>query len=604
MIPRRPIRQLPSSLQHQIAAGEVVERPSSVLKELLENSLDAGAANIAVELEHGGQSLVSVQDDGHGLAEEELDLAVTRHATSKISELADLQRIGTLGFRGEALPSIASVSRLKISSLPAALPGEHAQEHAASIEAAFGEVVYRGPAALSRGTRVEVRELFANVPARLKFLKTPATEAKRCQEVFFRLALANRQTAFTLTVGGREALRFHAGQDLTQRLAAAWPPRLMEALLPVELNHEGYSVSGLAGRPDTGQARADRILLYVNRRPVSDRLMLKAVTEAYRGRLLSREYPQAVIFLDLPPAEVDVNVHPAKSEVRFRDESRVFSLVRQAVLSALDSLQTSWHDAPVSSRDYALAEPPAQTGAYSRSLNLGILPAPPRTPRPGLLHFPGQGPAHETAWKPPAKVTPLVRRPEEPDREPLVMPGEAPVYLGSLDDSYLILKMGESTLALLDQHAAHERVLFSRFRDGRPPESRLFALPMEIPLHPAELEQVRERWEELRRLGFVLETRKEGAVLAVKAAPAILKAGEAREFLASVLAGEARTLEDLWTLMSCKAAIKAGQALAEDEALQLLQAWSETPDRGFCPHGRPVLLSWSVSDLEKLFKRK
>ena len=326
----RPIRSLPPELANQIAAGEVVERPASVIKEMAENSLDAGATSIAVDIEHGGQSLIRVVDNGNGIPADQLELAVTRHATSKIASLPDLSRILSLGFRGEALASVCSVSRFYIASRL------HDAAEGAELGVEFGMLSPVRPAAMRPGTVVEVRDLFANVPARLKFLKTEATEAKRCQNALFRLALGAPRTGFSLTSNGRRLFDFPPAQLLTNRLALAWPPSLCEELASFDLTRDDMRAHGLAGSPMKAQGRADRMLFYVNNRPVADKVLLQAAREAYKGRLLAREYPQVVVFLELPPTDVDVNVHPAKMEVRFRYEREVFGLIRAAVLSALD----------------------------------------------------------------------------------------------------------------------------------------------------------------------------------------------------------------------------------------------------------------------------
>ena len=600
------IRVLPPGLKNQIAAGEVVERPASVVKELVENSLDAGATRVDVAVEQGGRSLISVQDNGAGIAADQLNLAVTRHATSKIASLEDLAAIGSFGFRGEALPSIASVSRFTMTSR-----AEGADE-GAFIEVRAGEVTGEGPAALAAGTRVEVRDLFANTPARLKFLKTEGTENKRCQDTLMRVSLAHPGTAFSLSVGGREVFRLPSGQTLGARLATFWPPAVCEGLLPFDFEREGYRVHGLAGSPATAQGRGDRILLYVGGRPVQDKMMLSAVRQAYKGMLISREYPQLVLFLDAPPQEVDVNVHPAKLEVRFIEERLVFSVIRSGVMQALSGGR-SGEDASSAPQFSAPSGSPVASGA-------GF------TPPAGGRHQPsGESRAKFSSYRefrseynPPRDLSLPVAPSERPSgfegeaapaapgpdaTRAVPLSGSGYTYLGQVADTYLILRKG-SDLVLIDQHAAHERVLLAAMRRERSRgDSQPLALPLEMGLHPSQTEILQELWDGLRDVGFRLETDGPSRLL-VRGIPPTLDAGKAREYLSDALAEKARTLDDLWTMMSCKSAIKAGQPLAVDEALALLETWLATPERDYCPHGRPVVITWSPADLEKLFKRK
>ena len=638
------IRLLPSALRNQIAAGEVVERPASVLKELVENSLDAGARAIDVRLDNGGQSLIRVQDDGCGIPAAELELAITRHATSKIAALEDLEHVRSYGFRGEALPSIASVSRLTLTSAPAGGDAAHA------VEVEHGRLVASSPAALHRGTVVEVRDLFANVPARLKFLKTPATEFRRGQDWLSRLALARPETAFTLSAAEREVARFLPGQDLRGRLSVIWPGSLVAGLVPFAAERHGIRCHGLAAPSGMRQQRADRVLLYVNGRAVTDKRLFAAVREAYKGRLLAREYPLAVLFVEMEPEAVDVNVHPAKSEVRFQDESAVFSAVLQALRGALDGAvfaAAGAAAAPEEGKDRAREEdfpgreaaPQRRPGFWGSLDETRILPTPearqrgawevrgeessgpvlprrspaPEAARPAPLpdFMPhSAAPLREEAapYGVPAPLAPAAPAPP-PDpqktdaapRGPLSVGGFS--YLGQVADTYLVLRDAQGALLLVDQHAAHERVLYARLAAGAfSGAGQLLALPLELRLDAAERERLQEARPVLEKLGFALESA--GEMLLARALPPGLSRREAADFLREALAGVRADLGDIYISMACKAAIKAGQRLTDDEAAGLLAQWLATPEAANCPHGRPCVLRWDAAELERLFKRR
>lgn len=720
----RHIRLLPPELRNQIAAGEVVERPASVVKELVENSLDAGATRVDVFLENGGQSCIRVQDDGAGIAPGELELAVTRHATSKIASMDDLEHIASYGFRGEALPSIASVARFSMES---AVTGADGGTEASRIVVEFGRLLAVEPSALHRGTIVEVRDLFTNIPARLKFLKTPATELKRAQDWLVRLALARCDVGFTLRAGEREALRFLPGQSLRDRLALLWPRLVVEALRPFDAERHGIRARGLAALPSVSQQRGDRILLYVNGRSVSDKRLLAAVREAYKGRITSRDYPQVVLFVDMPPDMVDVNVHPAKSEVRFRDESSVFSAVLHAVQGALVSDVESvldaareaddarpvaaqsrlWDDLPPrpqgfwGSADAAplmrhvedetredegqwqVRRPDADhsTAPESMTGTGGVADAPSmpsssgsaaafasgRTAPAGLREAvapsafsaasfaedaEGTGrlsadrqeffeSARQTARMamPPDHVATVtghegadetvaerVPAPETDGPEALPGTGDAVcgpgtavtdesaagrhelvvgglTYLGQVAETYLVLRDASGALMLLDQHAAHERVLYERLRKGAfAGTAQCLALPLELALQPVEEERFLEVRDNLERMGFDVSC--SGGRLLARGIPPSLSRSEAGEFLREVLAGRKDDIRAMFISLSCKGAIKAGQRLADDEAAALLRQWLHTPEREYCPHGRPSILRWDALALEKLFKRR
>lgn len=637
------IRLLPSGLRSQIAAGEVVERPASVLKELVENSLDAGATSIDATLENGGASLILVQDNGNGIREEDLPLAVARHATSKLRAFADLEHISSFGFRGEALASIASVSRLRIVSAHAGA------SCGASLTVEHGRIISSSPDPLPRGTRIEVRDLFGNVPARLKFLKSPATEFKSAQAWLFRLALSRPDVAFSLRSGQRQAMTFAQGQDLSVRLGQLWPQGVVDAMLPISHETCGARVSGLAGRPELRQPRSDRILLYVNGRAVNDKRLLAAVRQAYRGRIISGDYPQAVLFLELDPAHVDVNVHPAKTEVRFRDESAVFAAVSGALKKALDA------SSPLS----ACGSQEAPDGFWGslddlnsgRSVSAGF-PVHEPVCRAGNADQPA---ARERAARTAQEIHTRTTRDEswpEPayyntyntqqKAEHALMEDAAPfenetgaraartesahaetlrpeavpesmaeknlrcrdlVYLGQVADTYLVLRDDAGALLLLDQHAAHERVLFNSFlRGGLDGDGQLQALPLEMTPGAAEMERFFELRQELEKFGYRFQLR--GETLLAISLPPLLTRSEARDFLREALSGQKDAPDGMLLSMACKRAIKAGQKLAVDEALELLRLWRDTHDAANCPHGRPCVLRWDNAALEKLFKRR
>lgn len=651
---RNGIRLLSPELRNQIAAGEVVERPASVVKELVENSLDAGATLVEITLENGGQSLIRVRDNGGGIPAAELELAVTRHATSKITSMDDLWHIHSFGFRGEALPSIASVSSFRMESAFQTAPDQVPE--AAFIQMDHGVLSQQGPSGLHKGTVVEVRDLFASVPARLKFLKAPATELKRAQELLIRLALIHTEVGFVFLAGTREVLRLPAGQSLLERLSIIWPEAVTETLLPFDRTTNGLRVHGLTSPPGQAQPRGDRMLLYVNGRAVNDKLILRAVREAYKGRLLSKEYPQIILFMELPPEEVDVNVHPAKTEVRFRDERPVFGAVLHAVEEAvLLDLPAATEEAPAPEKAPFQPKPLGFWGEADRErimrpesrpsapteTEYPIPPAPDPEPQPepSALYGDAGLPWDAVPDEPPSSSLHEAARSFQPERAPTpqateAVPARMPepvqppqpsierleeghvrvgpyVYMGQIGGTYLVLRdtrnsRENASLLILDQHAAHERVLVSRLQAGGfSGMSQPLVLPLEYTLHPAERERLEEFHDSLTALGFTLALRDQGtcAVLEVRAVPPLLERAAAGEFIREVLAGRKEDLHSLWATMACKAAIKAGDTLAPDEAVNLIAQWLVTEDRQFCPHGRPCVLQWGTADLDRMFKR-
>lgn len=601
-----------------------MERPASVVKELVENSLDAGATQVDIRLDNGGQTLIRVQDNGTGIPSDELGLAVTRHATSKIASLDDLERVISYGFRGEALPSIASVSRFRIVSTCAA--DENSPGVAHFLEVEHGRKGASGLAALPAGTVVEAKDLFANVPARLKFLKSPSAELKRAQNWLVRLALAKPAVGFGFQAGERSVLSFGQGQSRRERLRQIWPANIVDEMVDFESCLHGITVSGIAAPPHLRQPRPDRIFFYVNGRAVNDKKLLSATREAYKGKLISRDYPQLVLFMDINPAEVDVNAHPAKTEVRFRNEAAIFS----AVMGALgNAFQTCFQAYEKDAGDFAHPQ-----GFWGKMDSPDIIP--PAAPRRqeyrenelasgsytvvstvnngggdffGVqeeISHPLRELAEDAAFTPAGatlekdlSANAAALSASEPESAKLPQP----VYLGQVADTYLVLRDFSGALLLLDQHAAHERILYRRLEVGNMSSSgQCLMTPMRIPMDEARRERLEFCSGALRKFGFQFHA--EEGMLVVDVISPLLSRAEARDFMVELLSEMRDDMNSMLASMACKGAIKAGQKLSDDEALELLSQWLNTPAREFCPHGRPCVLRWDAQALEKLFKRR
>jgi DNA mismatch repair protein MutL len=561
------IRVLPQLLVSQIAAGEVVERPASVLKELLENSLDAGARAISVTLDEGGVRRIQVEDDGAGISRGDLPLAIARHATSKISSLADLEGVATMGFRGEALASIAAVSRLAITSR------REEDGHGSSLRVEGGDSGEIAPAARAHGTTVSVEDLYFNTPARRKFLKSESTEYGHCDEVFRRIALAHPEIGFTLRHNGR-ASRHLRSQSLAERAAALLGKEVSQASVAVETSAGGMTLTGLAGTPQAAQGRADAQYLFVNGRYVRDRVVAHAIREAYAELLHGERQPAYVLFLGIDPRSVDVNVHPAKIEVRFRDSRVIHQFVRHALERALSP---SAAHAPV---------------AYAKvSQGAGIQAA-------FSLAQPTQ------SYQPMAAPAPLPVAEQSP---PL---GFA---LGQLHGIY-ILAQNEAGLVLVDMHAAHERILMEQLKsgiDGGDVARQRLLVPGVFSAEAIDVATAEENQETLDRLGLEIAVSGPNE-LTVRTAPALLASGdivglartllkEIRDFGASqMLAGRQN---ELLATMACHAAVRANRALTHTEMNALLREMEETERSGSCNHGRPTWYQLTMADLDKLFLR-
>jgi DNA mismatch repair protein MutL len=582
-----PIHPLSDLLIDQIAAGEVVDRPASALKELLENSLDASARAIQVDLEAGGTKLVRVSDDGAGISSGELALALARHATSKIASLDDLERVATLGFRGEALASIAAVSHLALVSRP------QAQPHAWRIEAHGGTLGAPEPSSGAFGTLIEVRDLYFNTPARRKFLRTEATEFGHCDESLRRIALARPDVAFTFTHNGRALLRVRP-QPMAQRLRAVLGDDAADALLEVDEGSAPARVWGLIASPTFSRASRDCQYLFVNGRFVRDKLVSHAIRQAYQDVLHHDRHPAYVLFLDIDPARVDVNVHPTKSEVRFRDTQAVHQVVFHALTRALSHTRAGSVPGAAAPAPALAAAGYTAPGPHQASMGLALRQAVPHYER-----------LFGTAPGVPAADTPPLR--EGADAPPL---GFALAQLAGV----YILAQNEQGLVIVDMHAAHERIMYEELKstlDERPVAMQQLLIPATLLVTPLESALVSEHAAELRQLGFEI-AHVAPNTLAVRAVPAPLQHADPAALARDVLremgqAGAARVLTErrdaLLATMACHAAVRANRTLSVTEMNALLRTMEATERSGQCNHGRPTWTQLGMRDLDALFQR-
>jgi DNA mismatch repair protein MutL len=569
------VRRLPDALVNKIAAGEVVERPASVVKELMENSLDAGARRIDVVLRGAGRQLVAVSDDGQGMGPEDCRLALERHATSKLAGEAELEAIGTLGFRGEALPAIFAVSRLWLRSRPP----DAARGFLITGEG--GVVAHAGPVEAPVGTAVEVRDLFFNVPARAKFLKSPGTEQAAVVRVVTQLALAHPSVHVRLVGNTRVLLSAPPASNLRERLGALYGFGLAARLLEVAAESGGVRLAGVVAPPALARTHREDMHLVVNGRVVRDTLLVQALLEAYRPLLPRDQFPLAVLVLALDPREVDVNVHPAKAWVRFRQPRVLYELVRSAVQAALQRVEAA---------PGGLAVRPGEALPVTGTTAPGAVPS-----------ASGTGGEVEQAA--------LFREAEAAyGREPSLF-GRV---LGQIEDTFIVAHTAEEVF-FIDQHVAHERVLFERLRaelegGGLASQELLFPLPLE--LSPARRRALERASQALERLGFAVEGFGEGA-LVLRAVPSVLRAVDLPR-LADALGQEleedgaradAPVLDRLLALVACRAAVKAGEPLEREEMARLLVDLGQTATPYYCPHGRPIVSRIPLGDIRRELRR-
>ena len=588
-----PIQALSPQVVARIAAGEVVERPVSVAKELIENALDAGASAIEVEVEEGGVGLLRVADDGAGIPAAELDMAVERHATSKIESDADLERIATLGFRGEALASIASVADLTLVSRTADALGAN------FLRVVSGVVTDRGQRGAPPGTSVTVRRLFRDVPARLKFLKSNAAEATRITTLTSHLALAYPEVRFALTVDGRRLFSSTGSGDLRDALAQLYGLETAQAMLPVRhaerMAGRDVAVAGMTSPAGVTRANRSYVTIFVNRRLVENRTLTFAVLDAYQGRLMSGRYPIAVLDLTIDPEETDVNVNPAKAQVKFRDEGMAFSAIHHAVRHALDAAEVA-RPANVS-----LAANPAAALAPAMAPRVA---APAQTDSPPAMVRPAAAALE--------RVDTLVSATDAPATEQGELRLPALRVLGQVRGTFIVCE-GPQGMYFIDQHTAHERVLFDQLRREKARgESRSQGLlePATAELTPRQAELVEAHGELLRAWGFLLEPFGERAAL-IRATPASLTRLAPDKALRDTLdyldSDELKGYdwEDrILASIACHSAVRAGQTLTTREMSEMVRLLETADNPHACPHGRPVMVHMSDMQLEKEFSRR
>ena len=575
------IRPLPDVLVSQIAAGEVVERPASVLKELLENSLDAGAGDVSVALVEGGIKRVRVTDDGCGIDASDLPLAFARHATSKIASLQDLEAVRSLGFRGEALASIASVARVTLTSR------SDGAASAFALSAEGGASQPARPAAHARGTTVEVDDMYFNTPARRKFLRSDATELAHCQDVFRRAALSRPEVAFTLRHNERVVARMTPA-ELSARVGAVLGGEFAASMRPLAETGGGLSVLGYAGSPDAARGSRDAQFTFVNGRFVRDKVLAHALRDAYRDVLHGDRHPAYAVFIEIDPRAVDVNVHPAKTEVRFRDSRAVHQFVFHAAVKALAATAAAAPTpaaAPVALSGYAVRPRPAQAalGLAQAPAAYGAMLAAAREPSPA------EGPRQDDA------AAPL---------------GYA---LAQLHGVYILAQNGEG-LVLVDMHAAHERIVYEKLKaslDTSQVSTQKLLVPVTFAADALDVATAEEHAETLHKLGFDIAPISPTA-LAVRALPSLLAPANAAELARAVLSdireyGASRVLterqNELLATMACHGAVRANRALTVPEMNALLREMEATERSGQCNHGRPTWYQMSLADLDKLFLR-
>ena len=618
-----PIRVLPSNLVNQIAAGEVIERPASVIKELVENAIDAGASKIEVTLEGGGKNLIMVNDNGKGIGKDELSLAVERHATSKLPD-NDLFNINFLGFRGEALPSIASVAKMTISSR------QQGADSGWQISVNGGDKGEDKPAAIPLGTRIEVRDLFYTTPARLKFMKADASETAQCVDMLQRIALANPQISFYLESDGKKKVALNACQgelfdSRQRRVADVMGGEFEENSVAISAGNDFCKISGFIGIPTYNKANSLSEFLFVNNRPVRDKLILGAIKGAYQDMMTSGRYPACAVFVEVEPMYVDVNVHPTKAEVRFYDNGAIRGLLVGSIRHALSLggkksaetgglehlLEHTLEENELPQQIYSNAERQADYVMRERTTEFTT------TPFNNVKNYGGgHGRGSYSTMSIPALESKFsVRVAEEPTAETIAEVGELGLAKAQFHNTYIISQT-EDSIVIIDQHAAHERITMEKMKQSMAKHeqvpTQMLLLPEVVDLSLSEKENVLEYAEQLAQLGLRLEEFGTSAVL-VREIPALLGDTDVKKLVKDIAAeisewGGEYALSDkihhICATIACHGSVRAGRSLNIEEMNHLLRDMEKTEHSGQCNHGRPTYVKIKLSDIEKLFERR
>ncbi len=566
------IHILPEKVASQIAAGEVVDRPASVVRELIDNSIDAAADRIFVRIEMGGKGLIKVNDNGVGMSRDDILLCVERYATSKIETASDLFSVKSFGFRGEALPSIASVSRTEIVSRPKDQLAGH------RLKIAGGRLISIEETGAPAGTIIEVRNLFYNIPARRKFLRAVRTETDHIIDVFSRVALPFPGIAFKLEDAGKTIMNLPASDQHIQRLHSLMGRKVAGAMIEVQEENHDLGISAYLAPPDLSRTRGDRLFVYVNGRNIRDRLVTKAVLDGYGQRLMKGQYPQAVIFIEIDPSKVDVNIHPTKQEVRFHNSRDVFQSIVSTVGKALGQ---SFHP--------YISPKSQQEGSFFQKEALSI---------------------SEPVWKYyQTEQSPVAPFKVEEHEQSLIK--ETPRVIGQLGNTYILCQVTDGLL-MVDQHAAHERIVYENLKNGAKSsriEAQTLLIPFRLELSTKEQRIVLENRDQLNRLGIELD-HFGGNTFLLRSVPAILKNVEWDAFLSELITeleddklDDDIVLDKALTVMACHGAIRAGHPMTHEEISHLLSELEEMEIPTNCPHGRPIFKHFTYYEIEKMFKR-